>query len=68
MKSNLIIIMLYCIVNKYVYNIFILKKKNEIKNENPCPKDQKKKKKYKRHILQQYTSAVYVGCNKLAYS
>lgn len=35
---------------------------------NPCPKDQKKKKNYKRHILQQYTSAVYVGCNKLAYS
>jgi len=39
--------------------------------KNPCPKTKKKKNKiyiYKRHILQHYTSAVYVGCNKLAYS
>lgn len=43
---------------------------NKTKNKNPCPKDQKKKKKTKvtKDILQQYTSAVYVGCNKLAYS
>jgi len=36
--------------------------------KNPCPKTKKKNNIYKRHILQQYTSAVYVGCNKLAYS
>lgn len=58
-----------CILYIYmIHNFFSKKSKSKSKLKFMSKRPKKKKKNYKRHILQQYTSAVYVGCNKLAYS